>query len=107
MITVNILYPNSKGSRFDMEYYINRHMPLAIDLLSAHPGFNGVSVERGVAGATPGAEAAYVALCHYRFDSVESFLAAFTPHSSTLQGDIANYTDIEPLIQFSDVLLAR
>jgi uncharacterized protein (TIGR02118 family) len=90
-----------------MEYYLHRHMPLSIDLLSAHAGFQGVSVERGLAGALPGTEAPYVALCHYRFDSVESFLAAFTPHSATLQGDIVNYTDITPLIQFSDVVLAR
>ena len=107
MVTVSILYPRKNGSRFDMEYYLNRHMPLSIDLLSAHPGFNGVWVERGVAGATPGAEAPYVVLCHFRFDAVESFLAAFTPHRATLQGDIATYTDIEPVIQFSDVVLAR
>lgn len=107
MITVSILYPRTQGSRFDMEYYLNTHIPLAIDLLSAHAGYHGVSVERGIAGATPGAEAPYVALCHFRFDSVESFMAARTPHSAALQGDIANYTDIEPLILFNEVVLAR
>jgi uncharacterized protein (TIGR02118 family) len=107
MIKVSILYPNRNGGRFDMDYYVNRHMPISIKLLSAHPGFIGVSVERGLGGGAPGAEAPFVALCHYLFDSVESFMAAFTPHASLLQGDIANYTDIEALIQFSEVVISR
>ena len=106
MVTVNILYPRKNGGRFDMDYYVNTHMPLSIDLLSAHPGFKGVSVERGVSGGAPGAEAPYVALCHFLFESLESFLAAFMPHSSILQGDMPNYTDIEALIQISDVVLS-
>jgi len=46
-------------------------------------------------------------MCHFLFDSPEDFLAAFMPHATTLQEDIPNYTDIQPLIQFSDVLLSR
>jgi hypothetical protein len=30
-------------------------------------------------------------------------MAAFGPHAEELQGDIANYTDIEPTIQISEV----
>jgi hypothetical protein len=48
MIKISILYPNGKNTRFDIGYYIDKHMPLAIELLSAHPGFNGVSVEHGL-----------------------------------------------------------
>jgi hypothetical protein len=29
-------------------------------------------------------------------------LEAFLPHAELLQGDIAKYTDIEPIIQFSE-----
>ena len=107
MTTISILYPNNKDSRFDMRYYVETHMPLAIELLSAHPGFKGVSVERGVGGAEPGTDAFYVAMCHFAFDSVESFMAAFIPNAATLQGDIPNYTDIQPLIQISEVLLSQ
>ena len=107
MIRISILYPNSKGSRFDLSYYVETHMPMSISLLSAHPGFKGVSVEHGLAGAVPGSEPAYVAMCHFLFDSVADFLAAFMPNAEALQGDMRNYTDIEPLIQFNEVLISR
>ncbi|MFZ3084772.1 EthD family reductase [Rhodoferax ferrireducens] len=107
MVKISILYPNSKGSRFDLSYYSQTHMPMAIDLLGTHTGFKGVSVEHGLGGAIPGTEATYVAMCHYHFDAVESFMAAFTPHAATLQNDMQNYTDIEPVIQVNEVLIAR
>ena len=106
MTKISILYPNKQGSRFDMHYYVDVHMPMSIELLSTHPGFRGVSVESGVAGAMPGTEAAYVAMCHFAFDSAEDFLAAFMPHAAQLQGDMPNYTDIEPVIQINEVLIS-
>ena len=107
MVKISILYPNKKGSRFDLGYYIGKRMPLAIKLLSVHPGFKGVSVERGISGATPGSEATYFIMCHYSFDSAENFMAAFIPRAAVLQGDIPNYTDAEPVIQFNEILLSR
>ncbi len=107
MIKISILYPNNKGARFDLRYYIETHMPMAIELLSAHSGFRGVSVEHGLGGGIPGTEAVYVAMCHYKFDSVENFMAAFTPHAETLQGGMPNYTDIEPVIQINEVLISK
>ncbi len=104
MIKISILCPNN-GARFDLRYYVDTHMPLSIELLSAHPGFRGVSVERGVGGAIPGTDAAYIAMCHFLFDSVEDFMSAFTPHAAVLQGDMPNYTDIEPVTQINEVLI--
>ena len=107
MVKVSILYPNNEGSRFDVSYYVETHMPMSIRLLSAHPGFKGVSVERGLGGAIPGSKPAYVSMCHFLFTSIDDFLAAFTPNASLLQGDMPNYTDIEPVIQFNEVLISR
>lgn len=107
MVKISILYPNSEGARFDLRYYIDKHMPVSIGLLGAHPGFRGVYVERGIGGGFPGTDAAFVAMCHFQFDSVENFMAAFTPHAAALHGDMPNYTDIEPVIQISEVLISR
>ncbi len=107
MIKISILYPNTKGARFDMRYYTETHMPMSIELLSAHPGFKGVSVERGLGGAEPGSDAAYIAMCHFQFESIENFMDAFMPHAGRLQGDMPNYTDIKPVIQFNEVLIVR
>ncbi len=101
MVRINILYPI--GGRFDMDYYLNTHMPRSIELLSRGEGYVGVSVERGLGGATPGSEPAFVALCQYAFNSIDDFMAVFMPHAEELQGDMPNYTDIEPIIQFSEV----
>ena len=105
-IRVSILYPNKPGARFDLRYYVETHMPRSIELLSAHPGFGSVSVEHGAAGAEPGSAAAYVAMCHFGFRSVEDFVAAFMPHAAELQGDMPKYTDIQPVIQINEVLIA-
>ena len=107
MVTISILYPNKNGSKFDKEYYINTHMPTSIERLSCHAGFRGVSVVRGMGGGMPGSEPAYVAMCQYLFASIEDFLAAFNPHAAFLQADMVNYTDIEPIIQFSAVEIMR
>lgn len=105
MVKISILYPD-KG-RFDMDYYLNTHMPRSIALLSAAKGYRGVSVERGAGGATRGSPPAFVAMCHYAFDSLEDFMAGFLPHAEELQGDMPNYTDIEPIIQFNEVAISR
>jgi uncharacterized protein (TIGR02118 family) len=107
MTKISILYPHRAGARFDFDYYTNKHMPMSIELLSSHTGFKGVSVERGVDGAPPGTPPAFVAMCHFAFESMQAFIEAFTPNAPVLQADIANYTDIEPVIQFNEVLISR
>ena len=107
MIKISILYPKNKDAHFDMGYYLDTHMPLAIGLLSANPGYKGVSVERGLSGAMPGTNAPHIVMCHFLFDSTENFIAAFMPHAAQLQGDILNYTDIAPVIQISEILLSQ
>ena len=52
-------------------------------------------------------DAAYTAMCHFHFDSVESFMAAFSPSAAALQADIPNYTDVVPIIQVNEVLISR
>jgi uncharacterized protein (TIGR02118 family) len=107
MIKISIFYPKATSARFDMDYYLTKHMPVSIEKLSAGKGYRGVSVERGVGGGAPVSEPTYIAMCHYLFDSAEDFLAAFNQHAEFLQGDIPNYTDITPVIQFSSVEITR
>ncbi len=101
MITVNVLYPNQDGAKFDMSYYLGKHIPMVKKLLG--PALKGVVVEQGVSGGAPGAKAAYAVLCHLRFDSVEAFESAFGPHAAQVQADIRNYASVAPVIQVSEV----
>lgn len=104
MILVSILYPAGPDARFDFDYYAKRHMPRAVELLGAHPGYQGVTIEKGLSAAQPGEALKFVAVCTYQFRSIDDFVAAFMPVAPELQGDIANYTNIEPVIQFNERL---
>jgi uncharacterized protein (TIGR02118 family) len=104
---ISILYPNIDDAKFDMSYYVKTHMVMSIERLNKHPGFVSVSVERGVCGESPESSPNYIAMCHFEFDTAESFVEAFTPHYSFLRDDMANYTSIEPIIQFNEVLIAQ
>jgi uncharacterized protein (TIGR02118 family) len=101
MIKVTVLYPSDKGSKFDIEYYCNKHMPMVQQKLGA--ACKRIAVEKGLEGATPGSKPAFVAMGHIYCDSVDAFRAAFGPHAKEIMGDIPNYTDIQPSIQISEV----
>jgi uncharacterized protein (TIGR02118 family) len=82
MIRMSILYPDT--GKFGMGYYLNTHMPRSIGLLGKGKGYRGVSVVRGMGGTTPGSAPAHVAMCHYLFDTIKDFMAAFQPHAAEL-----------------------
>jgi len=46
MIKVSVLYPNNEGSKFDMSYYCNSHIPMVQEKLGKV--CKGVAVEQGV-----------------------------------------------------------
>jgi len=101
VIKVSVFYPNRDGSKFDMDYYCNNHIPMVQQKLGA--ACKEVAVEHGLSGAAPGSRPAYVAMGHLYFDSAEAFQAAFGPHAPAIMADIPNYTDIEPVLQVSEV----
>src|SRR3569623_1750779 len=85
MILVSILYPGRTDARFDFDYYTRRHMPRAVELLSARPGYQGVTIEKGLSAAQPGDTLKFVAACSYQFSSIDDFVAAFMPVAPELQ----------------------
>jgi len=101
MIKVSVFYPNHEGSKFDIDYYCQKHIPMVQRKLGA--ACKRVDVEHGLGGATPGSPPTYVAAGHLYFESVPAFQDAFGPHSKEIMGDIPNYTDLQPIIQVSEV----
>ena len=100
MIKLSIFYPNVEGKKFDKDYYINIHMPMSMKLQGS--AVRSVNVDFGISGLL-GKRAPYIVICHFVYDSFQAFEAAFTPHADVLMKDIGNYTDIETIIQFSEV----
>lgn len=96
------MYPNTKGARFDMDYYLSVHIPLAKKLFGS--ALKEVTIERGVNAGPPDTQPQYLVTARMVFDSVEAFYAAFMPHMVTLRSDVPKYTDIMPLIQISEIV---
>lgn len=105
MIKVNVMYPYTEGSRFDHDYYRDRHMPLVKARLGAACAY--YAVEKGLAGMVPGTPPAFVAMCAFFCDSFEGYQAAMQDHRAEILADIANYTDIIPVLQVSEVVVEQ
>jgi uncharacterized protein (TIGR02118 family) len=103
MTKVSVIYPNGDGKTFDMDYYLNKHLPLVTSLLG--DSLKGASAEQGLGGAAPGSPAPYAGVGTMYFDSPDEFGAAFGPHAGTIMGDLPNFTNIEPIVQVSEVLV--
>jgi uncharacterized protein (TIGR02118 family) len=105
MIKVSFFYPSKPGSRFIADYYVDVHMPLVIKRLGS--ALKAASAEIGISGAMPGTPPPNAAIASFTFESVEAFTAAVMPHYMELQSDIPNYTDIEPIVQISDLRISQ
>jgi uncharacterized protein (TIGR02118 family) len=105
MIKISIFYPNKPGARFDFDYYLKKHMPMSLELLGS--AIKRVTIERGIEGRERESPPANIATCHFVCASRDAFEAAFLPNADALLGDMPNYTDIEPVIQVSEIALER
>jgi len=103
VIKVSVLYPYRAAANFDMDYYCDSHMPLLQETL--RPALKGVAVDKGLGGGAPGSAPAYVAIGHLWFDSVADFEGAFGPNADVILSDVPKYTDIEAIVQISEVMI--
>jgi uncharacterized protein (TIGR02118 family) len=105
MIKVTVMYPYAEGARFDHAYYRDQHMPMVKARLGSACTY--YTVEKGLTGGSSGSPPAFVAMCSFICGSVEDYLAASQEHRAEIRGDIANYTDITPVVQISEVVVER
>src|SRR5437868_3626657 len=101
MIKLTILYPNSEGATFDLDHYLKVHVPMAHRLLE--PAMKSFAVDFGILGAGPDVPPPFLAIGEQVYESVEAFMEVFMPNAAELQGDIAKFTNVAPIIQFSEI----
>ena len=101
MIKLTILYPNSEGATFDLDHYLNVHVPMAHRLLE--PAMKSYTVDYGILGGGPNVPPPFLAIGEQTYESVEAFMEVFMPNAPELQGDIPKFTNVEPVIQFSEI----
>ena len=102
MIKVTILYPNGDGKKFDMDYYANKHMPMVASLLG--DSLKLFEIDKGIAGRTPDEPIPYLAIGYFYFDKLSAYQNSFGPNAEKIRKDIPNYTNIQPVVQISEVL---
>ena len=101
MIKVAIFYPNGEGKTFDMDYYSNKHMPMAANLFG--DSLKAMSIDKGLANGTPDVPVQYLAVGYFYFETMSSFENSMGRNSEKLKADVPNYTNIIPEIQINEV----
>jgi uncharacterized protein (TIGR02118 family) len=92
-MSLNVIYPNQDGARFDTAYYRSSHIPLAMKVMKA----SSVMLIEGVPnGATP---APYAMIAHFQFPSADALKAALAnPAMADVRADVPKFTDIKPTV---------
>lgn len=101
MISVIVLYANKPGSRFDMDYYVNRHLKLVRDRLEPM-GMRSMTITTEAALDPAAGPQAYRLMADLRFDDMEATRKALTAHGPETQADIPNFTDVAPVIMIGE-----
>ena len=102
MVKVTILYPNGEGKTFDLDYYSNKHMPMVANLLG--DSLKLLEIDKGMAGRTPVEPIPYLAIGYLYFDQLSAYQNSFGPNAEKIINDIPNYTNIQPVLQISEVI---
>lgn len=103
MIKASVLYPQTPDAEFDFNYYRDTHMPLVKTRMG--DACLRYSIDRGVSGGEPGTAPTYVAVGHIYCVSVEAFQAGLGPHMAEIGADLVNFTNLQPEMQISEVIL--
>jgi uncharacterized protein (TIGR02118 family) len=92
-MSLNVIYPNHDGARFDISYYCDTHIPLVMEVMKADSVILIEGIPMGAAAAP------YVMIAHFQFASAEALKAALdNPRRAEVQADVANFTDVKPTL---------
>jgi uncharacterized protein (TIGR02118 family) len=93
--TVTVLYPNTPGSRFDMDYYLTKHAEI-VRKGFGQAGMTAMRVTQGLGGGEPGSHAEYQVIAELDFPDMETLHSALAAHVAEAGADIPNFTDVTP-----------
>jgi uncharacterized protein (TIGR02118 family) len=99
---VTVAYPKTDSSTFDHAYYVDKHTKLVQDMWGHH-GLKSVRILKGTGSL--GGSADFEIITLLEFTSHEAFLGAVGAHADEVMGDIKNFTNVQPLVQFNEVVL--
>ena len=100
-VTITVLYPNVEDARFNLDYYLSKHMPLVAERFGRH-GLKGWRVARltGPQGGKP----PFSIMATLEFDRADQFGAAIAAEGASVMGDVPNFSNKEPVIMIGEVV---
>jgi uncharacterized protein (TIGR02118 family) len=98
---VTILYPNGEDKTFDMDYYEKRHMPMVAGYLGKNLKF--YEIDKGISGRTPNDKPPFVTVGYFYIYDVAEYNKAIAQNRETIVSDFKNYTNIQPVVQISEI----
>src|SRR5450755_1876706 len=99
MIKLSVIYPQSEGMRFDMDYYRQTHLAMVRRLIGEK--LKGLSIDQAPVGTD--LPAPYAVIANLLFESVNTMQAALAEHGAVLMADIPSYTNAQAVIQVSEI----
>lgn len=94
MIKLTVSYPSGEGTTFDHDYYAASHVPMCNSTFRPER----TEIEKGIDGPN-------VAGVVFYFESMEALQGALNgPKVGDVLADVANYTNIAPVMQISEVV---
>lgn len=102
MIIVSVMYPKTSESRFDLDYYLQKHTPLVKARFTAM-GMESIHLMRGT-GALDGGRPGFEVIAQLHFSSMQHVRDALAKHGQEIIADISKFTDVQPLIQINKPL---
>jgi hypothetical protein len=85
MIRVSVFYPSAEGTTFDHDYYREKHVPLCVRTWNPES----VEIDKGVDGLAS-------------LDALQQAMAS--EGTTAILEDVANYTNIAPVLQTSEIV---
>lgn len=104
MIRLAVLYPRSSDSTFDMDYYLNKHVPMVVSKLSPMGLVKG-EIDEGMAAMAPDQPAPFMVIGYLMFQNIDDLQKGFAAHGTEIMGDVPNFTNIQPVVQINRVAL--
>lgn len=101
MFKVAILYPNGDGKTFDMDYYEKKHMPMVAAFIGKNLKF--YEIDKGIAGRTPNDKAPFAAMGYFYISDTAEYNKAIAQNRDAIISDFKNYTNIQPVVQISEI----
>ncbi len=104
MVRLTAIYPNKPSGTFNFDYYASVHMPMVRKRLAAF-GLREIGINKGVS-TLDGKPPPYICIGTADFGSAEDLKRGMATHADEILADIPKYTDIEPEIQISEILMS-